>query len=128
MYVKSTKTEVCRETSTLVWRARIPCGHSYTKEARWTPRHVTTDEYTFPPNQREVIDLVKNMAEKYDYAVEIVDMAKENIVEKLVEEIKGLDIIPTIKTNLGGRLEGSQITKKNMELLLLNEIKQRLMR
>ncbi len=74
---------------------------------------------------REVIDLVKNVAKQHSYTVEIVDMAKENIVEKLIEEIKGLDTIPTIKTNLGGRLEGSQITKENVELLLLNETRQR---
>ena len=91
-------------------------------------KYVAIDEYNLPSEQRKVVDLVKNIAKKYDYAVEIVDTAKENILEKLIEEIKGLDIIPTVKTSLGGRLEGPQITEKNMELLLLNETKQRLMR
>ncbi len=91
-------------------------------------KYVTIDEYTLPAEQRRVVDLVKNIARKYDYVVEIVDMAKENIVEKLIEEIRGLDTIPTVKTNLGGRLEGSQITKENIDLLLWNETKQRLVR
>lgn len=89
------------------------------------PQYVPIDEYTFPPNQRKVVDLVKNIAKEYNYVVEIVDITKENILEKLIEEIKGLDIIPTVKTSLGGRLEGSQITKENVELLLLNETRQR---
>ena len=91
-------------------------------------KEVVIDEYTLPPDQKELVDLVKNVAKQYEYMVEIVDMAKENIIEKLIEEIKGLDTIPTIKTNLGGRLEGSQITKENIELLLLNEIRQRSIR
>jgi len=88
-------------------------------------KEVVIDEYSLPPDQKELVDLVKNVAKQHSYTVEIVDMAKENIIEKLIEEIKGLDTIPTIKTNLGGRLEGSQITKEDIELLLLNEIRQR---
>jgi len=95
--------------------------HAYLGEEE---KEVVMDEYALPPDQREVIALVKNVAKQHKYTVEIVDMAKENIVEKLIEEIKGLDTIPTIKTNLGGRLEGYQITKENIELLLLNETKQ----
>ncbi len=87
-------------------------------------KEVVIDEYALPPDQKELVDLVKNVAKQYEYVVEIVDMAKENIVEKLIEEIKGLDTIPTVKTSLGGRLEGSQITEENLELLLLNEARQ----
>jgi len=96
--------------------------HAYLGEEE---KEVVIDEYALPPDQKELIDLVKNVAKQYEYTVEIVDMAKEDIVEKLIEEIKGLDTIPTIKTNLGGRLEGDQITKENIELLLLNETQQR---
>jgi len=87
-------------------------------------KEVVIDEYVLPPDQREVIDLVKTLAKLHGYTVEIVDMTKGNILEKLIEEIKGLDTIPTVKTSLGGRLEGSQITKENVELLLLNETRQ----
>jgi len=92
--------------------------HAYLGEEE---KEVVIDEYTLPPDQREVIDLVKNVAKQHKYTVEIVDMAKENIVEKLIEEIKGLDVIPTIKTNLENKLEGPQITKERLELLLLSE-------
>ena len=92
--------------------------HAYLGEEE---EEVVMDEYALPPDQREVIDLVKNVAKQHKYTVEIVDMAKENIVEKLIEEIKGLDVIPTIKTNLENKLEGPQITKERLELLLLSE-------
>jgi len=122
-YVKSVKTEKAMKVG-------IPLDAAYASKAYMgdQEKYVITDEYTLPPKQKKVVELVKNVAGRYEYAVEIVDMAKENIIEKLIEEIEGLDTIPTIKTNLGGRLEGPQITGKNMELLLLNETKQRLIR
>jgi ribosomal protein L12E/L44/L45/RPP1/RPP2 len=140
VYVKSVKTERIEKIrvasrGSRAMAAAAPGGypaagvqvskdyrHAYLGEEE---KEVVIDEYTLPPDQKKLVDLVKNVAKQYEYAVEIVDMAKENIVEKLIEEIKGLDTIPTVKTSLGGRLEGSQITKENVELLLLNETRQR---
>jgi len=83
-------------------------------------------EYTLPHGHRKVIDLVKNAAKRYEYTVEIVDIAKENIIiRNLLDEIEGIDTFPTVETNLGSRLEGPQITKENIELLLLDETQQR---
>jgi hypothetical protein len=139
VYVKSVKTKRIKKIrmpsrGSRAMAAAAPSGypiagiqvskdyrHAYLGEEE---KEVVMDEYTLPPDQREVIDLVKNAAKQHKYTVEIVDMAKENVVEKLIEEIKGLDTIPTIKTNLGGKLEGSQITKERLELLLLSETQQ----
>jgi hypothetical protein len=87
-------------------------------------KEVVMDEYTLPPDQREVIDLVKKVAEQHNYSVEIIDVAKENMIHGLIYDIEEIDTIPTIKTNLGNKLEGAQIIKEKLELLLLSETQQ----
>jgi len=81
------------------------------------------DEYVLPPDQTDAIDLVKNVAARYGYEVEIVDLGKENILmREIKEKIKGIDTIPTVETSLGGKLKGSQINKKSIEALLRKEM------
>jgi len=95
--------------------------HAYLGEEE---KEVVMDEYTLPPDQREVIDLVKKVAEQHNYSVEIIDVAKENMIHGLIYDIEEIDTIPTIKTNLGNKLEGAQIIKEKLELLLLSETQQ----
>ncbi len=87
-------------------------------------KEIATQEYTLPPSQKKVIDLVKDVAKRYDYTVKIIDEAKQNFVQRLTERIKRIDTIPTVRTRLGGTIKGPQITKKDIELLLSKEMQQ----
>ncbi len=83
-----------------------------TTETRSRPECVLSEE------QEAAIELVKNIASRYDLEIEIVDLGKENALRRLTQEARQkIRIFPTLMTDSGQRIEGN-VTEEKVEFLL----------
>lgn len=75
-------------------------------------------EFILPDDQQRFVGTVKEVAATCGIEVEVVDVAKENVPKREVQEhVKNLDVFPTAITNDGKRIEGN-VTKTQLEKLL----------
>ena len=105
LYVRSVRTvtgtrEVERET--LLKRVRAVETES-------------THDYVLPEDQQKAAEMVRRIACKYGLEVEVVDIAKENVLRRVLQKEKeGISILPTLMARSGVRLEGS-LTEMQVE-------------
>jgi len=106
LYVKSAKVV----TGTVqVQHARL--RESYAVETE--PKH----DYVLDEGQKKVLQLVKEIAFKHGLEVEVLDVAKENVLRRaLQEEREKIRTFPTLIAGPGRRLEG-EITEVQVESL-----------
>ena len=71
-----------------------------------------------PDDQKKVVEMVKEVGHKYGFEVEVIDVAMENVLDRLMqEEVKKIRVFPTLITDSGERIEGD-ISKEQIESLL----------
>lgn len=69
-------------------------------------------------DQKKVVEMVKEVAHKYGFDVEVIDVAMENVLDKFMQkEVKKIRVFPTLITDSGERIEGD-ISKEQIESLL----------
>ena len=71
---------------------------------------VPTDEFVFPEDQEETIEMVREIAPKHGFAIRVVDLTKE-------ETHDTTNVLPTLVSGSGKRIEG-KISKKQLETFL----------
>lgn len=128
LYVKSEKV-VTGETSVreshLVKRG-IARGDSYRmRDMFWDTAFDTRVEelhdYVLPDDQKAVVETVKRFCERHSIEVRVVDVTKENLLHRAVqEEANKIKTFPTLITDSGGRVEGS-FSEEQLEALLAGD-------
>jgi hypothetical protein len=74
-----------------------------------------THGYILPEDQQKAAEMVRRIARKYGLEVEMVDLAKENVLRRVLQKEKeGIRILPTLMARSGVRLEGS-LTEMQVE-------------
>jgi pheromone shutdown protein TraB len=84
------------------------------------PWKETEPEYEFvlSENQQEVVDMVKEIARRHCLEVEVVDVAEENVLRRVMQrEREKIKIFPTLIAGSGQKIQG-EITEKQVESLL----------
>jgi hypothetical protein len=71
---------------------------------------VPVDEFVFPEDQQEIIDMVKEIAPGHRFAVRVVDLTREEAHHRV-------KVIPTLISDSGKRLEG-KISEEQLESFL----------
>lgn len=65
--------------------------------------------------------MVRKLAPKYGFDVEVVDVTKESIIHRVLqEEIKGIKTFPTLISDSGEKIEGT-ISKEQIKSLLSDD-------
>jgi cysteine sulfinate desulfinase/cysteine desulfurase-like protein len=91
--------------------------------ADFSPLYETRTEkqygYVLPDEQKAVLETVKRLCEKHGFELKIIDVTRENLVRRaLQEEIRRVKSFPTLMTDSGRRIEGN-ISEEQIELFLL---------
>jgi hypothetical protein len=74
-----------------------------------------------PEVQRTFTETVKKLCRKHHFELRIIDVAKENILHRAIQqEIEKIKTFPTLMSDSGRRLEG-KILGKQIESLLLGK-------
>jgi len=110
LYVKSVKTVT----------GSIDFERLYTRRSRLPPtiEKKPIRKLMLPEDQERTVAIVKNIASKYGLDVEVVDMARRNVLQRVLEERKArIKTFPTILASPEGRLEGN-ITEDQVTSLL----------
>jgi len=64
--------------------------------------------YVLPDDQKAIVEAVRRLCEKHGFEVRVVDVTRENLLHRAVqEEVSKIKTFPTLITDSGGRLEGS---------------------
>lgn len=71
---------------------------------------IPVDEFVFPEDQKELIDMVKEIAADHGFAVRVVDLTREEAHDRV-------NVIPTLVTDSGRRLEG-KISEEQLKSFL----------
>lgn len=75
-------------------------------------------EFILPEDQQHVIETVREVASKHGLEVEIIDVAKESVLHRAVQEqIERVRIFPTLVVGTALKIEGD-MTKKQIESIL----------
>lgn len=75
-------------------------------------------EFVLSEDQQEVVDMVKEIARRHYLEVEVVDVAKENVLRRVIQrEREKIEIFPTLIAGSGQKIEG-KITENQVESLL----------
>lgn len=130
LYVKSVKTvtgtrETERETllrkplstpDRVKVEGRIAAGtfRIRTFETETEPTH----EFVLSEDQQKTADVVKEIASRYGLEVEVVDVARENVLHRAIQkEFEKIRIFPTLIVSSGEKIEG-KVTKEQIESFL----------
>jgi short-subunit dehydrogenase len=71
-----------------------------------------------PDDQKAAVEIVRRLCEKHGIEVRIVDVTRENLLHRVVqEEVSKIKTFPTLITDSGRRLEGS-FSEEQVESLL----------
>lgn len=128
VYVKSVKTvshveRVPRES--LVWdstsRSMQPGANPRVTEAHEF-EEVAMHDFLLSEEQKRAVDIVREVAAKYEIEVQIVDVTRENIIRRVEQEAEGMKTFPTLVTSSGEKIEGD-ISKEKVDMLLSKERK-----
>jgi hypothetical protein len=65
-------------------------------------------DYILPEDQQKAAEMIRRIACKHGFEVEVVDVTRENALRRILQkEREGIRIFPTLIANSGVRLEGS---------------------
>jgi len=85
-------------------------------------KSVVKYEFVLPDYQKEAVDIVEEVAPKFGFDVEIVDISRINVLDRTFKkEIRKLKIFPTLVTDSERKLE-TKFTKSDLEAFLSKEI------
>ena len=70
--------------------------------------------YVLPDDQKELVEVVKRLGERYGYELNVVDVAKETAIHRLWRKLKGIKTFPVIETNRRGKLQ-APFSKSELE-------------
>ena len=104
LYVKSVKVV----TGTMqVQHVRL--RESYPVETE--PKH----EFVLDEDQQKIVELVREIAVKHRLEVEVVDVTRENVLRRTIqEELERIKTFPTLVVDSGKKFEG-EMTKEQVE-------------
>lgn len=71
---------------------------------------ITLDDLAFPKDQEDTIEIIRQIAKNYGFEVRVVDLTRESTHKKI-------NILPTLVSDSGKRLEGS-ISKEQIQAFL----------
>ena len=75
-------------------------------------------EFVLPEDQQKVVDMVKEVARRYFLGVEVVDVAEENVLRRMIQrEQEKIKIFPTLIADRETKIEG-EMTEKQVTSLL----------
>jgi glutaredoxin len=75
-------------------------------------------EFVLPDDQEKVVQMVTEAASKKGLELEVIDVTKENILHRAIqEELKKIRILPTIMVGSGQKIEG-RITREQIDDVL----------
>ena len=120
LYVKSVKTVIGTEK---IDRHYFQAGPPVKVSGyRLIPKHevesVTKYRFVLPENQSRVVEMVKEIAPKHGFDVMIIDVTKENLLQRVLQEgAKKIKTFPTLVTNHGEKIEGD-VTRAQIKSLL----------
>jgi hypothetical protein len=122
VFVKSIKGVTVEQ---FLWDVLRPWGGWCIRDVRsreiWVRRH--KDEFVLPEGQQEIVLMIKEVAKSNEFEVKVIDVTKENVVRRNIQEhVKHIHSYPTLMTSDGRRIEGS-ITRLQVEALLTSEQK-----
>ena len=125
IYVKSKKV-IAGETSVTEPHLVSPSRGS-PASADFSPLYETRTEkqygYVLPDEQKAVLETVKRLCEKHGFELKIIDVTRENLARRAVqEEIRKVKSFPTLMTDSGRRLEGNVSEEQTESFLLRNSI------
>jgi hypothetical protein len=76
------------------------------------------EEYELPEDQEEAVKMVRRIAFKFGLEVEVVDVGRENVLQREIQrEREKIKIFPTLILSSGERIEGA-LTEGQVESLL----------
>ena len=76
-------------------------------------------DYVLADEQKAVLETVKRLCEKHGFELKIIDVTRENLVRRAVQEvIRKVKSFPILMTDSGRRLEGN-VSEEQIELFLL---------
>jgi predicted DsbA family dithiol-disulfide isomerase len=77
-----------------------------------------THEFVLSEDQQKTADVVKEIASRYGLEVEVVDVARENVLHRAIQkEFEKIRIFPTLIVSSGEKIEG-KVTKEQIESFL----------
>jgi hypothetical protein len=77
-----------------------------------------TEDYVLPDDQKETAKMVRRVASKLNLEVEVVDVARENVLRREIQRARErIRVFPTLIVSSGERIEGA-ITEEQVESLL----------
>jgi len=119
IYVKSVKTAI--RTEKIVHQKLIGgpgARGGYRVIPTYEVNSITKYDFVVPEDQNKIVETVREIAAKHGFEVEIVDITRENILHRVLqEEIKKIKIFPTLITDSGEKIEG-KISKEQIKSLL----------
>jgi hypothetical protein len=119
LYVKGVKTATgTEEWSRWGWVSSPGVRGGYHIIPDYKTYHKVKYENVLPDDQKRVVEMVEEIAPKYGFDVEIIDVALEDSIHRVLEEkVKRIKTFPTLITDSGGKIEGN-ISKEQVESLL----------
>ena len=119
VYVKSVKTAIGTEK---VGHTQFAGGPGIRGGYRISPTYeiesITKYKFVLPEDQNEVVEIVEKIATRYGFDVEVVDVTKENILHRVLqEEVKKIKTFPMLVTDSGEKIEGN-ISKEQIKSVL----------
>ena len=73
------------------------------------PKH----EFILSEDPQKVVETVKDVSRKYSLEVEVIDIARENVLHRIIKERQAkIKIFPTLTTDSGQRIEGNMTGEK----------------
>ena len=110
LYVKSVKTIVGQQTETVRY-VNYGAGRQI-KEVIY--------DFVLPEDQQRIVDMVRSIGPRLLLDVEIIDVAKENVLRRITqEERERISVFPTLVAEKGNRFEG-EMTEEKVESFLFH--------
>ncbi len=103
LYLKSIKTF----TRTEIVNERSPISKGTSMPPDYTPRAVPMYEYVLPDDQKKILDLVETVARRFSVQVRVIDVARESLLEREIQQhIGNIRVFPALTDDSGRRIEG----------------------
>jgi hypothetical protein len=105
LYVKSTKTFTHTEVVNV--RGPISGGPRVRYSPVYNAKAVAMYEYIVPNDQKKILEIVEDVAHRLGVEVRVLDVTREHLLEREVQEHVGrISTFPTLTDDLGRRIEG----------------------
>lgn len=109
LYVKSVRT-ITGETQVYSFNSPVD---------RYDIPLEATYGHVLPENQQNVLDIARKLATKYSFGIRLIDVGKENVLEREVrKELERIKVFPTLTADSGEKIEGN-LTEGQIEVFLL---------